>query len=81
MDQPRDDGVALLIASLARTAWYGRIYVGSVALYLLMLMGFVAMGFAINYAFAGRSLKLWLIDGGYHTMQFALYGLVLGAWH
>jgi hypothetical protein len=43
--------------------------------------GFVAMSFAINYSFAGRSLKLWLIDGGYHTLQFALYGLILGAWH
>ena len=31
---------ALLIASLARPAWYGRIYVGSVALYLVMLIGF-----------------------------------------
>lgn len=44
-------------------------------------LGFVAMGFAINYAFAGRSLKLWLIDGGYHVLQFTLYGLVLGLWH
>ena len=40
----------------------------------------VAMSFAINYGFAQRSLKLWLIDGGYHTLQFALYGLVLGLW-
>ena len=44
-------------------------------------LAFVAMGFAINYSFAGRSLKLWLIDGGYHTLQFTLYGLVLGLWH
>ena len=29
----------------------------------------------------GRSLKMWLIDGGYHSLQFALYGLVLGLWH
>ncbi len=44
-------------------------------------LAYVAMGFAINYAFAGRSLRLWLIDGGYHTLQFTLYGLILGAWH
>ena len=44
-------------------------------------LAFVAMSFAINYAFAGRSLKLWLIDGGYHTLQFTLYGAILGAWH
>jgi hypothetical protein len=24
---------------------------------------------------------LWLIDGGYHTLQFVLFGLILGAWH
>lgn len=41
----------------------------------------VASAFGINYLFAGRSLKLWLIDGGYHTLQFTLYGLVLGLWH
>ena len=44
-------------------------------------LAYVAMSFGINYAFAGRSFKLWLIDGGYHTLQFALYGLVLGLWH
>ena len=44
-------------------------------------LAFVAMSFAINYAFAGRSFKLWLIDGGYHTLQFTLYGAILGAWH
>ena len=27
------------------------------------------------------SFRLWLIDGGYHTLQFTLYGLVLGLWH
>ena len=42
---------------------------------------FVAMSFGINYAFAQRSLKLWMIDAGYHIVQFCLYGLILGAWH
>ena len=48
-----------------------------------VMVGFfyVAMSFGINYAFAGRSFKLWLIDAGYHILQFALYGLILGAWH
>jgi hypothetical protein len=47
------------------------------------LAGFclVAASFGINYLFAQRSLKLWLIDGGYHTLQFVLFGLVLGLWH
>lgn len=44
-------------------------------------LAYVGMSFGINYAFAGRSLKLWLIDSGYHTLQFTLYGLILGLWH
>jgi Protein of unknown function (DUF1761) len=43
-------------------------------------LAIVAMSFGINYAFAQRSYKLWLIDGGYHTLQFTLYGLVIGLW-
>jgi hypothetical protein len=43
--------------------------------------GFVAASFGINYQFAQRSFLLWLIDGGYHLLQFLLFGLVLGLWH
>lgn len=42
---------------------------------------FVATSFGVNYAFAGRSFKVFLIDGGYHILQFVLYGMILGAWH
>ena len=42
---------------------------------------FVATSFGINYAFAQRSLQLWMIDAGYHIVQFSLYGIILGAWH
>lgn len=41
----------------------------------------VATSFGINYLFAGRTLKLFLIDAGYHIAQFTLYGLILGLWH
>jgi Protein of unknown function (DUF1761) len=37
----------------------------------------VAASFGINYLFERRSLKLFLINGGYHSLQFTLYGLVL----
>ena len=47
---------------------------------LLAGAGFAATSFGINYQFANRSLLMWLIDGGYHTMQFLLFGLVLGIW-
>lgn len=43
--------------------------------------GLVAASFGINYLFAQRSATLWLIDGGYHTLQFTLYGVILGLWH
>lgn len=39
----------------------------------------VAASFGINYLFERRSLKLFLINGGYHTLQFTLVGLVLAA--
>jgi hypothetical protein len=42
--------------------------------------GLVATSFGINYQFANRSAKLLLIDGGYHTMQFGIYGVVIGLW-
>ncbi len=41
----------------------------------------VATSFGVNYLFCGRSAKLWLIDAGYNTLQFTLFGLVLGLWH
>lgn len=40
----------------------------------------VASSFGINYLFERRSLKLFLINGGYHTLQFTLTGLILSAW-
>ena len=48
---------------------------------VLVGFGLVAASFGINYLFAQRGARLWLIDGGYHTVQFALFGLVLGLWH
>jgi len=42
--------------------------------------GLVAASFGINYQFANRKGVLWLIDGGYHTVQFAIYGVILGLW-
>ena len=75
--------LAALIAAFAfawflgpQPAWHHALHAG-----FMVGLAFVAMSFAINYAFAQRSLKLWLIDGGYHTLQFALYGLILGLWH
>lgn len=40
----------------------------------------VASSFGINYLFSRRSLKLFAIDGGYHTLQFTLIGVILALW-
>ena len=41
---------------------------------------FVAASFASTYLFEHKPLSLWLINGGYRTLQFTLIGLILGAW-
>ena len=41
----------------------------------------VAFSLGVNYLFEGKSLKLFLINGGYHTVEFTLIGLILGLWH
>jgi len=38
----------------------------------------VATSFGVNYLFERKSLKLWLVNAGYHTVQFTLYGLIFG---
>jgi hypothetical protein len=43
-------------------------------------LAWVMTSFGINYLFARRSIKLFFIDGGYHTLQFMLYGIILGLW-
>src|SRR5262245_9527147 len=37
--------------------------------------GIVAASFGINYQFANRPAVMWFIDGGYHAVPVALYGL------
>lgn len=41
-------------------------------------LAWVAASFGISYLFEQRPLKLWLINGGYHTLQFTLYGAIIG---
>ncbi len=52
------------------------------ALHTGLLAGvcWVSTSFGINYLFAQRSIKLFFIDAGYHTLQFTLYGFILGSW-
>lgn len=41
----------------------------------------VGASFGINDLFEQRSLKLWAINAGYHTLAFTLFGAVFGLWH
>lgn len=72
-----------LIAALAFAVWLGpEPPLNSAILKGLYIGGlFVATSFGVNYQFAQNSFKMWLIDAGYHTLQFALFGLILGLWH
>ena len=38
----------------------------------------VAASYGINYLFERRPLRLWLINGGYHILQFTAFGAILG---
>ena len=78
-------GVSLVFALLAAVAYallmpVPSTPVGALGQGLLVGAAIVGASFGINYQFANRSTKLWLIDAGYHTIQFALYGLIIGLW-
>ncbi|OUS73571.1 hypothetical protein B5G52_04825 [Pseudoalteromonas sp. A601] len=40
----------------------------------------VSSAYGITYLFEQRPLKLFLVNSGYHILQFTLMGLVLGLW-
>jgi hypothetical protein len=52
----------------------------SVKVGLVVGVGFITTAFAIQYLFEGKTLRLTLINGGYHTVQFLIYGLIIGLW-
>lgn len=40
----------------------------------------VGASFGVNYLFERKSMKLFLINAGYHTVQFTIIGLILALW-
>lgn len=42
---------------------------------------FVSMALGVIYLFEHRTLKLWLVNAGYQTVNFTVMGGILGAWH
>lgn len=74
--------VLALLAAYAFAMFLGKLPWQEAALYGFMAgLFWVATSFGINYLFEQKSFKLWLINGAYHTIQFTLYGLILGLWH
>ena len=72
-----------LVAAICFALWVGAAppIEASLKAGALAGFGFVATSFGINYQFAQRPFVLWLNDSGYHTVQFVLFGLILGLWH
>lgn len=66
-------GLDLLIGSSGCTV--SGIYVGLFAAIL-----FVSTTMGVSYAFAGRPLRLLLIDAGFYLFYFVIAGAILGAW-
>lgn len=42
--------------------------------------GWVALSFGVTYLFERKSLRLFLINAGYHGVAFTVMGAILGAW-
>jgi len=74
--------VLSLVAAATFAMFLGKLPVVEATAYGLCAgLTWVAASFGINYLFEHRPLSLFLVNGGYHTLQFTLYGLILGLWH
>lgn len=76
-------GLAFVLSLLA--AWVFALFLGNeMGLWPAVGAGaaagafWVAASFGINYLFERRPLGLFLINGGYHALQFTMFGLILG---
>lgn len=47
---------------------------------LLVSGVFCALPMAINYTYTAKSVKLFLIDAGYHVIGITLTGIILSVW-
>ena len=65
---------ALLMATLARPAWYARLYLGGITLYLAMVSGFALAPGAISAG--GALLLVGFGQSGFSTMQATLVYLL-----
>ena len=47
---------------------------------VVVWVAFVAATSAVNFAFAGRPVRLWLIENGNHLITLLVMGTILGVW-
>lgn len=75
--------VLTLVASLVFAMFLGPRPAFSFALFAGLSAGvaWVATSIGISYLFEARSLRLFLINAGYHVAQFTAMGAILGLWH
>lgn len=72
--------VLMLLASLVFALFLGRqqgLVFGFGAGFAAGLF-WVAGAFGVNYLFERRSVKLWLINGGYNVVAFTVIGSIIG---
>jgi hypothetical protein len=74
--------VLSLVAAATFAMFLGKLPVAEATAYGFCAgLTWVAASFGINYLFERKSFGLFLVNGGYHTLQFTLYGLIIGVWH
>lgn len=89
-DMQKGHGATVFVVSFVWAllgAWFFAMFLGPApALAFATAVGFgtgliwIAGSFAINYQFEQKPTRLLLVNGGYHTVQYTLYGLILGLW-
>lgn len=72
----------ILLAGLAFSKFLGPnpSFQAGVCWGLLAGVLFASTFMGVHYLFERRPLKLWLINGGYNTACFVIFGVVLGLW-
>ena len=68
--------------ALARLLWYvdAQSIVEGLRLAFLAWLGFTATTMLINALYSKKSMKLLLIDSGYHLTVMLVMGIILAAW-
>ncbi len=64
-----------IMGGITDPSWYDGLRRG-----LMVGIAFAGTSFGINYQFCNKSTRLLLVDAGYHTAQFSIYGVILALW-